>query len=81
MLSLYRKKESNYEVSSEPVTITNKVASVVQEQQSSEAGMQQADQPNAYDNPIYSDSSLTITNNNASSTAKVEEIEMQKMQQ
>ena len=58
MLSLHRKKES-----SEPMTITNKVASdeMVQEQQSSQTGEQQ----NIYDNPAPSDS-LTITNNNAS---------------
>ena len=78
--SLYRKKKSNYKVSSEPVTIANKVASDEMEQHTSQAGKQQTVQQNIYDNPAPTDS-LTITNNNASYTAKMEQIEMQKVQQ
>ena len=62
------------------MTIANKVASDEMEQQSSQAGKQQTVQQNIYDNPAPIDS-LTIKNINASSTAKMEQIEMQKVQQ
>ena len=80
MLSLYRKKRSNYKVSSEPVTITNKAASDEMEQQSSQAEKQQPVQQNIYDYPAPGDS-LTIKNSNVSSTAMTVQIEMQKVQQ
>ena len=81
VFSVYRKKKSEYKVGSEPVTITNKVASDELDQQSNEAGKEQAAvQQNVYDNPAPSDS-LTIKNNNASSTSTTEQLEMQKVQQ
>ena len=80
MFSIYRKKKSNYKVSSEPVTIANNAASDEMEQPSNQAGKQQTVQQNIYDNPAPSDS-LTIKNINASSTDKMEQIEMQKVQQ
>ena len=55
-------------MSSEPVTITNKVASDEMDQQSSQAAageQRAAHQQNIHDNPAPSDS-LTFTNNNAS---------------
>ena len=69
-------------MSSDPVTIANKFASNEMEQETSQAGKQQTAQQNIYDNPAPGDS-LTIKNINASSTAKMEQIEMhaQKVQQ
>ena len=75
-----RNKKSNYKVASEPVAIENKVASDEVDQQNNPAGKPQAVQQNVYDHPAPSDS-LTIENNNASSTSAMEQIEMQKVEQ
>ena len=80
MFLFIRNKKSNDEVASGSVAIANEVASNEVDQQNNQAGKPQAVQQNVYDNPAPSDS-LTIENNNASSTSAMEQIEMQKVEQ